>query len=137
MKPEHRDAIVAQLEKQMIAAGARDYDDGMEKLTKIIEWLKEHHDPMRTKEQFEQLLNTMPDPPRIQMQLLFGALKFMPQVMRFAIQKVATVAEEQLPELRRGRPGLDLVTKEQIVASIVKKACEGVFIRTSKEERGR
>lgn len=132
MKREQRDVIIAKLEEQMIAAGAKSYDDGMLVISKVIEFLKEHHDPMRTKEQFQETLDNSPDPSWMEMQFLLGTMKFFPQIMRFAIQKFATDADENLPPLPKGRPGPDLVTKLQIVASIGKKHIKGYTLEQAK-----
>jgi hypothetical protein len=133
MKREHRDVIIAKVEEQMIAAGSKSYDDGMRGVSKVIELLKEHHDPMRTKEQFEKLLVNSPDPSWVEMQLFLGTMRFFPQIMRFAIQKLATHADENLPQLPKGRPGLDLVTKQRIVASVSKKHMKGYTLEKAKK----
>ncbi len=133
MKREQREVIIAGIEEQMIAAGAKDYDDGMQTVSKLIEFLKKHHDPMRTKEQLEDVLDQMPDPSWVQMQLFLGTLKFFPQILRYGIQKLATNADENLPQLPKGRPGLDLVTKQQIIASIGKKHMKGYSLEKAKK----
>jgi hypothetical protein len=133
MKREQRDVIVAKLEEQMVAAGSTSYDDGMRSVTKLIEFLKKYHDPMRTKEQLEELLDRMPDPSWVEMQLLIGTLKFFPQILRFGFEKNAKDADENLPKLPKGRPGLDLVTKQQIVASVSKKHMKGYSLEKAKK----
>jgi hypothetical protein len=64
------------------------------------------------------LLDKMPEPTLKEQILIFGCFKFLPQLFRYAIKSAATFADEQLPPIPRGRPGLATYTKMTIVECV-------------------
>jgi hypothetical protein len=132
MKPDKKDAIINELERALIVAGAKDYDSGMAAFGKILGWVQEHYHPMRSKQDFGALLDSFPDPSRLQMRFLLGTLKYLPQLARFFLKRAAEITEQDLPPIPTGRPGLDAFTKAQIIARIGKSHMNGYTLDQAK-----
>jgi hypothetical protein len=133
VKREYRDAIVSKIEEQMIAVGSKSFDDGMRTISKLLEVLKKNIDQMRTKEQLEQMLDSLPDPSRTDFYLVLGTFKFFPHLIRFGLRSLSEKLDEDLPRIPRGRPGLDLVTKQRIIAHIGKRHMSGYTLEQAKK----
>jgi hypothetical protein len=112
---ELREKLILKTEQVFMLAGAESYDQAMQQFGKMLEFLNSHYDPMRTKEQLRTLLDQMPEPSFMQRRLLFGVLKYLPQIMRFGLKRLAETAEFTLPEIPTGRPGLELQIRTEIV----------------------
>ncbi len=132
MRAELRDQIISKLEEQIIAAGSESYDDGMTTVSKLLKYLQSNFEPLSSKEKLQQILDSSPEPSWMQMRLFEGALNYLPQIMKYGVQQLAKAVETDLPALPRGRPGLNLVTKEKIVAFVGKQHMKGYSLEQAK-----
>lgn len=133
MRPDSRDSILAAIEQTFIQAGAKDYDSGMAQCERLLAWLQEHYRPMRSKQDLAALLNGMPEPNAFAMRLLLGGIRYAPQLIRYGLKELSSQAEDTLPEIPRGRPGLDVFSKAQIVAHIGKRHTAGYSLDQAKK----
>jgi hypothetical protein len=118
VKASSRDRIIAELERLFILAGATDYDSGMEQFGKLLQKLQEGYHPMRSKHEFASMLDELPEPSWLMMRFILGSFNYAHQLARYGLKHLANIGEEDLPEIPRGRPGLDAFSKAQIVAKI-------------------
>ena len=132
MKATSRDTIISEIERVLVHAGAKDYDSGMATFEKLLNWLQEHYHPMKSKEDFAALLDSLPEPSWLQMRFLLGSFKYTPHVMRYSLKRLTEMAEDDFPEIPRGRPGLDAYMKAQIVAHVGKRYTEGYALEQAK-----
>jgi hypothetical protein len=132
VKPATRDAIISEIERAFIVAGARDYDSGIEVFQKLLDWAQTTYHPMRSKEHLAALLNSMPEPSWLRKQMMLGSLRQVPQLIRFGLKRLALIAEDALPAIPSGRPGLDAFSKAQIVAHVGKKHIAGYTLDQAK-----
>ena len=61
------------------------------------------------------LLDQMPELSLLQRRLVFGTLKYSPQIIRFVLKEMSKTAEITLPEIPTGRPGMELQERSRIV----------------------
>jgi len=115
VKVELREEILTRFEKAIMHAGAENYDQGMQQFGKILEYLHKNFDPIRSKESFRAVFDDMPDPSRLELRLILGVLNFLPQIARYALKHLVTIAEDDLPAIPTGRKGLELQEKVRIV----------------------
>src|ERR1700722_19875683 len=115
VRAEFRDEVIRRVEENFVSAGAKDYDDGMRQFAKLLEFVTQNFDPMRTKEQFAAALDELPQPSFLQARLFLGALSYLRQIIRYGLKKLAETAEDNLPAIPTGRPGLLLQEKVRIV----------------------
>jgi hypothetical protein len=123
----------------MILVGEKNIEDGMAKFAKLVDLFLERYDPVRTKEQLQAVLDELPEPSWVQMRFLLGVFKYLPQMARYGFQKIATKVEEDdtIPQIPRGRPGLDTFTKEKIVAYVGKLHMKGFSLALAKQRATR
>ena len=133
MKPSSRDKIIAEVERLLISAGVADYDSGMERFGKLLQKLQESYHPMRSKREFASMLDALPEPSWLTMRFILGSLNHAPQLARYALKHLSNMAEEDFPEIPRGRPGLDAFSKAQIVAKIGKWHVAGYTLDQAKK----
>lgn len=115
MDVELRERIILKIEQAYTVAGAKSYDQGMQQLGKMLEFINSHYDPMRSKEQLRTLLDQMPEPSFLQVRLIFGVVKYLPQLLRFGIKRLSEEAELTLLKIPTGRPRLELQINAEIV----------------------
>lgn len=115
VKAELRDEIISRVEKSLILAGAKDYDEGMQQLARLLDFITRNFGQCRTKDQLAAVLNEMPQPAMLESRLFLGTLKYLPQIIRFGLKRLATIAEDTLLEVPTGRPGLELQERVKIV----------------------
>ncbi len=133
VRREYRDAITSKFEDQMVALGAKDFDDGLRRIARFLEFFTSNVNQIRTREQLQRVLDDMPDLSRMNFLLVLGTLTFLPQLLRFSIQKLAQKIDEDLPPIPPGRPGLDVVTKQQIIAHIGRRHMSGYSLEQAKK----
>jgi hypothetical protein len=132
VKPQTREWILDSLDKAFIWAGESDFDSGMKSFKKIVDRLQNAHDTMRSRDHFALILDEIPEPSWLEMGCIRALFHYLPQVLRYGVKQIAETAEGSLPELPRGRPGLDTYTKSQIVAEISKKEWKGCTHKQAK-----
>lgn len=115
MKVELREAIIARFEDAVIYAGAESYDKGMQQFGRLLEFLNRAFDPIRSKEQLRTLFDQMPEPSLLERRLIFGTMRYLPQILRFGLKQLSMTAEITLPKAPTGRPGMGLQEKVRIV----------------------
>jgi hypothetical protein len=133
VKSSSRDRIVAEMEHVFRKAGADDYDSGMAHFKEILDSFLECYEPMRSKENLITLLDALPEPSWLTMRFTMGVFQYAPQLLRHGLKQMAARAEEDLPEVPRGRPGLDAFTKAQIVAKVGKWHVAGYSLDQAKK----
>jgi hypothetical protein len=129
--------IIAEVERIFSVAGATDYDSGMAQFGRILGWVQEHYQPMRSKEDLAALLDAMPDLSWLKMRFVMGTFHYVPQLFRYGLKELSSRAEEDFPQIPRGRPGLDAFSKEQIVAHVGKRHMGGYTLDQAKESAAR
>jgi hypothetical protein len=128
-----RELILERLEQAFIWAGATDFDSGMAQFKKVVDRLQSAHNAMRSRDYLAARLDEMPEPSVLEKSLFLGIIQFLPNILRFGTKKLAETVEDEVPELKRGRPGLDAVTKAQIVAHIGKRHTAGYSLDQAKQ----
>lgn len=114
MTPEVRDAIVDNIEKAFIAAGSIDYDDGIATVSKLIGWCKNAVEAIRTREHLRVLLDQVPDLPVEEEPLAVAATQFLPQLISFVVNQLASdISKDFRPH--GGRPS---TPDEQLVSMV-------------------
>ena len=137
MEPNTRDKIIEIMEQSLVLAGAKDYDTGMAQIGKLFDYFQRNYEPMRSKEHLKALLEAMPEPPFLKKRFLFGALRYAPQLIRYGSKELVKMTEENLPEIPRGRPGLDTYKKAQIVAKVGRWHTAGYTLDQAKKRAAR
>ena len=125
MKAELRDSVILEMEQCLMRAGAKNYDEGMEQVAKLLTFVQSHFHPMRTKEQLTALLDQMQEPTASDRLIIFGGFKILPGILRFGLKELSKKADEDLPGIPSGHPGLDLQTKAKIIAFVGKQEMTG------------
>jgi hypothetical protein len=133
VKPSSRDKLIAEVERVFVFAGATDYDSAALIFGKLLQWVQERYCPMRSKRDLSALLDAMPEPSWMEKRFLFGAFRYMPQLVRYWLKRVGNHVEDDFPEIPRGRPGLDAFTKEQIIAHVGKRHIAGYTLDQAKK----
>jgi len=130
---ELSERLIVEIEKCWIIAGANSYDDGIQTFAKLLEFVNKTFDPMRSKEQFRELLNQLPEPSWLQKLFIFGGFKYVPHVIHYGLKKMSQTAEETLPPIPRGRPGLDLQMRAEIVGFVGRQHTKGYTLELAKK----
>ncbi len=99
----------------MILVGAKNYDEGMQQVARMLDFFARNFDQCRTKEQLAAVFDELPQPSFVESKLFLGAMTYLPQILRWSLKKLAEDAEEDLPSVPTGRPGLTLQEKVRIV----------------------
>jgi hypothetical protein len=132
VKPQTREWILDSLDKAFIWAGESDFDSGMKSFKKVVDRMQSAHDTMHSKEHFSRVLDDLPEPSWLERRFIQGVFRYLPQVLRYGVKQLTQTVEEDIPELPRGRPGLDAYTKSQIVAEISRKEWKGCTHKQAK-----
>jgi hypothetical protein len=132
VQPQTREWIIDGVEKAFIWAGASDFDSGMNQFKKVVDRMQNAHDTMRSRDHLALVLDEIPEPTWLQRRFIQGIFRYLPHLFRYGVKQIVENAEESLPELPRGRPGLDAYTKAQIVAEISKKELRGCTHKQAK-----
>jgi hypothetical protein len=132
VRPEIREEIIRRFEAAFQFAGASSYDDAMWQFGKLLEFARITLEEVRTKEQFQASLDKL-ELSANQEKLMLAGSKFLPQIVRWGLSKVARAAAESLPAIPAGRPGVDFYTKSQVIAFIGKKHMRGYSLEQSKK----
>ena len=117
---ELREKLIVEVEKCWKIAGAENYESGIQTFAKLLDFVRNTFEPMRTKEQFREFLDQLPEPSWLERQFIVGGLRYLPQVFRFGLKKLSQTAEETLPPLV-GRQHTKGYTLEQAKKSAAKK----------------
>lgn len=133
MKSDSRDKIIAAFERAIPLTGVQDYDTAMVQFGKILEWLHKGYHPLRSKAHLTAFLDSMPEPKWSEMRFILGVFKYMPQIVRFSIKRLGEIVEDDVPEMPRGRPGLDAYSKAEIVAHVGKRHTAGYSLDQAKK----
>ncbi len=132
MNAELREKLIEETERCWKIAGAESYESGVLTFSKLLEYVQKNFDPMRTKEQFREFLDQLPEPSWLQRQFILGGYRYIPQVLRYGLMKLSQAAEETLPPIPRGRPGLDLQQKSEIIGFVGRQHTKGYSLEQAK-----
>jgi hypothetical protein len=106
---------------------------GMSIVQRSIDFVQRIYHPMRSKEDFAACLDSLPEPSWFRLRMMLGSLRYTPQLIRFGLKRLALAAEEDLPPVPVGRPGLEAISKAQIVAHVGKMHVRGYTLEQAKE----
>jgi hypothetical protein len=137
VKPSSRDSIIVAVEEALKWAGAEDFDSGMAQFSRILIKLQERHEPMRSRERFAEVLDSIPEPTWLEMQLMKSLFRYFPYILRFGAREFSRKVEEEVPALPAGRPGLDAYSKARIVAEISDRQLRGYNLKQAKTQTAR
>lgn len=132
MRAELRDKFVLDTEQLFISAGAEDYEQGAQQFVKLLEFLHSNFHRIQTKEQLGAVLDELPEPSWKERLFIVGGVKFLPHLLHFGIKQLARIADETLPAVPSGRPGIDLQTREKIVAHVGRQHTKGYTLEQAK-----
>jgi hypothetical protein len=127
-----RDKFVLDTEQLFISAGAENYEQGAQRFAKLLEFLHSNFHRIQTKEQLGAVLDELPEPNWKERLFILGGVKFLPQLVHFGIKQLARIADETLPAVPSGRPGIDLQTREKIVAHVGRQHTKGYALDQAK-----
>jgi hypothetical protein len=118
IEPEFRDKLVAKIEEAYKWAGAADYDAGMKQALQVAEFFLNQLSSIRSKEELRLLLDKLPAPSFLEKSLILGVTRYLPQILRYGTRQLAESAERDAPGVPRGRPGVDLQQRADVIAHI-------------------
>ena len=130
---ELREKLIVEVEKCWKIAGAENYESGIQTFAKLLDFVRNTFEPMRTKEQFREFLDQLPEPSWLERQFIVGGLRYLPQVFRFGLKKLSQTAEETLPPLPRGRIGIDLQQRAAIIGFVGRQHTKGYTLEQAKK----
>lgn len=133
MNAELREKLIVEVEKCWKIAGAENYESGIQTFAKLLDFVRNTFEPMRTKEQFREFLDQLPEPSWLERQFIVGGLRYLPQVFRFGLKKLSQTAEETLPPLPRGRIGIDLQQRAAIIGFVGRQHTKGYTLEQAKK----
>jgi hypothetical protein len=133
VRPATRDAIISELERAMISLGAEDFDSGTAKCQRALDWFQRNYHPLRSKKDFATFLDEVPEPSFWRKRMILGVFRHSAHLVRFALTRIATVAEDTLPTNPSGRPGLDAIEKARIVVHVGRRYTAGYALDQAKK----
>jgi hypothetical protein len=99
-----REKFVSALEKAVLVAGSKNYEEGMKSATKLIGWLYDNVQSIQTREDLRSLLDSFPQMSKREEMIYLFLLNNLPQVVRFALKTAAKKAADTIPPMKSGRP---------------------------------
>jgi hypothetical protein len=115
MDVKFRDKIIAKLEGSIRWAGASSFDEGMSQAAKVLTFFLERIEQMKTRDDMERLLDSMPQPNYAEGKMILGVLSFLPQILRAGARKLANQLEGDVSAPAGGRPPIPQQTRAEIV----------------------
>jgi hypothetical protein len=132
VKAELRDKLVLDIEKLFIGAGAENYEQGAQQFAKMLDFLHSNFHRILTKEQFGAVLDELPEPSWKERLFILGGVKYLPHLLHYGVNQLAKIADETLPAVPSGRPGIDLQTREKVIAHVGRQHTKGYSLEQAK-----
>lgn len=104
MDEKLRDKIVTAVEKSFCAAGAKDYESGIEQARKLIALAYDGVESMKTPNDLRALLDSCPSLSRREQMICFFVAWNLPGLCRIALKLAAKRVAHDLPAINTGRP---------------------------------
>lgn len=117
MDEKIREKMVSALENAVHTAGAKDYEDGMNQATKLIEFAHNGVQSIRTIKGLRATLDSCPPMSKSEEKVALLTLNLLPQLFRIALKMAA--AKATLPPPSGGRPRATTANKTQEVLDFV------------------
>jgi len=133
MKTELSEKVIEEIEKCWISVGAENFDSGIQQLAKLLAFMQRIFESMKTREQLREFLDQLPEPSWLEKQFIFRGFRYLPQVIRYGLKRASQIADETLPNIPRGRPGLDLQLRSEIVGFVGKQHMKGYSLELAKK----
>jgi hypothetical protein len=132
VKAELRDKFVLDTEQLFIGAGAESYEQGAQQFAKLLEFLHSNFHRIQTKEQLGAVLDELPEPSWKERLFILGGVKYLPHLIHFGIKQLTRIADKTLPAVPSGRPGIDLQTREKVIAHVGRQHTKGYSLEQAK-----
>ena len=134
MRAELRDKFVLDTERLFISAGAENYEQGAQQFAKLLEFLHSNFNRVHTntKEQLGAVLDELPEPNWKERLFILGGVKYLPHLVHFGIKQLARIADETLPAVPSGRPGLELQTRVKVISHVGMRHTKGYTLEQAK-----
>jgi len=99
-----REKIVSSFEDAVRVVGAPSYEEGMEAVARLIRFMSDGLDSMRTPDQLRATLDKLPPLSARGKMMLMLVMAKLPQLLRWGIKMVGEEATRSLPVPSGGRP---------------------------------
>lgn len=104
MDEKLREKLVNAVEKSFHVAGARDYESGIEQARKLIAFVYEGVNSMKTPDELRLLLDSFPALSKREELIGLFIAQNLPGILRLGLKLAAKKAASDLPGLKSGRP---------------------------------
>jgi hypothetical protein len=132
-----REKLAAAIEKSLLAAGAKDYEEGLNTTKKLIEWAHQNVEAIQTRDGLRAALDACPPmSKREELRALFIAAG-LPLLFRTVLQMAAKKVAGTIPAPKGGRPPAVPPQKTgavlDCVSGLIRKGCtvEAAITRTA------
>jgi len=132
VKAELRDKFVLDIEQLFIRAGAENYEQGAQQFVKLLNFFHSNFHRILTKEELGAVLDELPEPNWKERMFILGGVKYLPHLLHFGIKQLARIADETLPAVPSGRPGIVLQTREKVIAHVGRQHTKGYSLEQAK-----
>ena len=125
------------IEKWIVLAGAKDYEEGMKKLRSLIGWVHDRIQFVQTRDDLRAVLDSCPPMSRREELTYLFLANQLPQVIRPGLQIAAKKAADTIPPMKGGRPPAIAPQKTSevldCVSTLIRKGCtlEAAIYRTA------
>jgi hypothetical protein len=132
-----REKFVSAIERAVLVAGAKNYEEGMKSATKFLGRLHEDVRTIETRDDLRNLLDSCPPMSKREEMIYLFFANHLPQVIRLGLKTAAKKAADTIPPMKPGRP--PAIAPQRIaevldnVATLYRKGCslEVAIYRTS------
>jgi hypothetical protein len=132
-----REKFVSAIEKSVLTAGAKDYEEGMQTARKLLGWAHDNIQSVQTRDDLRKVLDSCPPLTKREEVIALFVMSRLPQIMRFVLSVAAKKAKETIPSTTGGRPSA--IPPEKIrdaldyVSALHRKGCsfEAAIKRTA------
>lgn len=128
---------MAAIEKSLVVAGAKDYEDGIKTTKKLLEWAHQNIQSVQTREKLRAALDSCPPVSKREGLFALFVANRLPQVFRFGLQIAAKKAADSIAPMKGGRPPAIAPQKTgevlDCVSALMRRGCtfEAAIYRTA------
>jgi hypothetical protein len=137
-----REKLVVAIEKSLLGAGAKDYEDGIETTKKLLEWAYQNIQSIQTRDGLRAALDSCPPMSKREETIALFISAGLPLLIRTGLQIAAKKAAATIPAPKGGRPSAIPPQKVgevlDCVAGLIRRGCtvEAAIYRTAQRFGG-
>ena len=137
MDEKLREKMILAFEKAVRAAGAKDYEEGMNSARKLIGWVHARAESIQNIEDLRATLDSIPPLSKRDEVIGLFIVNHLPQILRIGLKIAARKAASELPAFQAGRPPAIPARKSgevlDYIAHLHRKGCtlDAAKMRTS------